>query len=198
MGLPFINQLSLATEQDKLLDMLNACMNSVGDLRESIATEIGRHQRIIEESQERIGELNGEKETIRQREREIQELRDQVDTLATQTVRHQEHIETLKLGQHLLSETCRNIYNHFNQVLSKYTGKVMPKLTDNRYKQMQIADDLGVRVSSQENNDFGELEELVELFVGHQGESFVSPLVCVGTSLKLEFSHGWYPFGIFL
>jgi exonuclease SbcC len=154
-----VNQLSLATEQDKLLDMLNDCMNSVGDLRESIATEIGRHQRIIEESGERIVELNHEKEELRQRELEIQQLRDQVDTLATQTSRHEEHIETLKLAMYLLQETCRNIYSRFNQVLSKYTGKVMPKLTDNRYKQMQIGDDLGVRVFSQEKNDFGELEE---------------------------------------
>jgi len=159
MGQPFINQLSLATEQDKLLDMLNACMNSVGDLRESIATEIGRHQRIIEESHERIDELNQEKEEIHQREKEIQELRDKVDVLGTQAVRHEEHIETLKLSQYLLHETCRNIYSRFNQVLSKYTGKVMPKLTDNRYKQMQIGEDLGVRVFSQEKNDFGELEE---------------------------------------
>ena len=159
MGQPFINQLSLATEQDKLLDMLNACMNSVGDLRESIATEIGRHQRIIEESHERIEELDLEKEEIRKREHEIQELRDQVDTLATQTRQHEAHIETLQLGMYLLRETCRNIYSRFNQVLSKYTGKVMPKLTDNRYKQMQIGDDLGVRVFSQDKNDFGELEE---------------------------------------
>jgi len=159
MGQPFVNQLSLATEQDKLLDMLNACMNSVGDLRESIATEIGRHQRIIEESGERIEELNHEKDELRQRELEIQQLRDQVDTLATQTSRHEEHIETLQLAMYLLQETCRNIYSRFNQVLSKYTGKVMPKLTDNRYKQMQIGDDLGVRVFSQEKNDFGELEE---------------------------------------
>ena len=159
MGQPFVNQLSLATEQDKLLDMLNACMNSVGDLRESIATEIGRHQRIIEESHERIEELNNEKEDIRRREMEMQELREQVDGLATQTSRHEEHIDTLKLSQYLLRETCRNIYGRFNQVLSKYTGKVMPKLTDNRYKQMQIGEDLGVRVFSQDKNDFGELEE---------------------------------------
>jgi|GEM_PF-599615 len=159
MGQPFVNQLSLATEQDKLLDMLNACMNSVGDLRESIATEIGRHQRIIEESHERIDELNQQKDDIHQREKEIQELRDQVDVLGTQAVRHEEHIKTLKLSQYLLHETCRNIYSRFNQVLSKYTGKVMPKLTDNRYKQMQIGEDLGVRVFSQEKNDFGELEE---------------------------------------
>ena len=159
MGQPFINQLALATEQDKLLDMLNACMNSVGDLRESIATEIGRHQRIIEESHERIEELDHEKEQLRIREQEIQQLRDQIDTLATQTSRHEEHIETLKLAMYLLRETCRNIYNRFNQVLSKYTGKVMPKLTDNRYKQMQIGDDLSVRVFSQDKNDFGELEE---------------------------------------
>jgi exonuclease SbcC len=159
MGQPFVNQLSLATEQDKLIDMLNACMNSVGDLRESIATEIGRHQRIIEESHERIEELDHEKEEMQQRELEKQELRNQIDTLATQTSRHEEHIETLKLAMYLLRETCRNIYSRFNQVLSKYTGKVMPKLTDNRYKQMQIGEDLSVRVFSQDKNDFGELEE---------------------------------------
>ncbi len=159
MGLPFVNQLALTTEQDKLLDMLNACMNSVGDLRESIATEIGRHQRIIEESQENIAELNSQKDDIRQREEEINQLRARVDEIATQKVRHEEHIEVMRLAQRLLSDTCRNIYNRFNQVLSKYTGMVMPKLTDDRYKQMQIADDLSVRVFSQDKNDFGELEE---------------------------------------
>lgn len=159
MGLPFVNQLSLSTEQDRLIDMLNACMNSVGDLRESIATEIGRHRRIVEESQERSSRLDADKETIREREAQAQKLRDQVDEHAVQISHHEEHIETLQLGRRLLKETCRNIYNRFNQVLSKYTGKVMPKLTGGRYKQMQIADDLSVRVFSQEKNDFGELDE---------------------------------------
>lgn len=159
MGQSFVNPLSLAAEQDKLLDILNTYMSSVGDLRESIATEIGRHQRIIEESCERIEELNQEKENIRQREKEIQNLRDQVGTLTSQIIHHKGHIETLKLSQYLLQETCRNIYSRFNRVLSEYTGKVMPKLTDNRYKQMQIGDDLSVRVFSQEKNDFGALEE---------------------------------------
>ena len=35
----------------------------------------------------------------------------------------------------------------------------------------------------------GELEELVELLVGHQSKSFVSPLIFVESSLLLEFSH---------
>lgn len=158
-GLPFVNQLALATEQDQLLDMLNGCMNSVGDLRESIATEIGRHRRITEESEERIARLDKEKEEIMQREDETRSLREKIDELAAQTRGHEERIETLLMGKHLLRETCRDIYNRFNQILSNYTGKVMPKLTDGRYKQMQITDDLRVRVFSQEKNDFGELEE---------------------------------------
>ena len=159
MGLPFVNQLSLATEQDRLLDLLNACMNSVGDLRESIATEIGRQRRIIEESQEHVRRLDEKKEHIRKNEDKIGKLRAKIDELASQTQRHEEHIETLRTAQRLLSETCRNIYMRFNQVLSKYTGKVMPKLTDGRYQQMQISDDLDVRVFSREKNDFGGLDE---------------------------------------
>lgn len=158
-GLPFTNRQALATEQDKLLDMLNACMNSVGDLRKSIATDIGRHQRILEESRERNDELNTRQDTIHQNEDEISQLKTRIDEMAAQKTRHQEQLEITKLAQRLLSDTCRNIYNRFNQILGKYTGMVMPKLTDNRYKQMQIADDLSVRVFSQEKNDFGELEE---------------------------------------
>lgn len=159
LGLPFVNQAALTAEQDRLLDMLGACMNSVGDLRESIAIEIGRHQRIIEESHERCGELDAEKEQLCRRKEEISRLRDTVDGMATRRMRHEEHIGTLELCRHLIRETCRNIYSRFNQVLSKYTGMVMPRLTDGRYKQMQIADDLSVRVFSQDKNDFGELEE---------------------------------------
>ncbi len=158
-GLPFVSQPALTAEQDRLLDILNACMNNVGDLRESIAIEIGHHQRIIEESQERNTELDAEKEQVRRREEEISQLRDRIDGIATRKVQHEEHIGTLELARHLIRETCRNIYNRFNQVLSKYTGMVMPRLTDDRYKQMQIADDLSVRVFSQDKNDFGELEE---------------------------------------
>jgi DNA repair exonuclease SbcCD ATPase subunit len=158
-GLPFSNQLALTTEQDRLIDLMNSCMSSVADLRESIATEIGRHKRIIEESREQIQTLEKDKEEILENARQAAALREEVDVLATQTRRHEEHIQTLETGQYLLTEACRNIYNRFNQVLSKYTGKVMPKLTDERYKQMQIGDDLGVRVFSQEKNDFGELEE---------------------------------------
>ncbi|TNF97765.1 MAG: hypothetical protein EP297_09825 [Gammaproteobacteria bacterium] len=158
-GLPFSNQLALTTEQDRLIDLMNSCMISVADLRESIATEIGRHKRIIEESREQINALEKEKEEILENARQAAALREEVNVLATQTRRHGEHIQTLEMGQYLLTETCRNIYNRFNQVLSKYTGKVMPKLTEDRYKQMQIGDDLGVRVFSQEKNDFGELEE---------------------------------------
>jgi len=60
----------------------------------------------------------------------------------------------------LAAGTCSHIYTHFNQVLSKYTATVMPRLTEGRYKQIQINDKLRVRVFATEKNDFADLDEL--------------------------------------
>ncbi len=158
-GLPFVSQSALSAEQDRLLDILSACMNSVGDLRESIAVEIGRHQRIVEESGARCAKLDAIRDDLRQRQQEGDRLRSEIDDLAVQRLSHEEYIATLELARQLVRETCRNIYSRFNQVLSKYTGLVMPRLTGGRYQQMRISDDLDVRVFSQDKNDFGALEE---------------------------------------
>ena len=73
---------------------------------------------------------------------------------------HRQRIQVRETALKLTEGACSDIYTQCNKVLSEYTAIVMPKLTENRYKQIQIDDSLRLRVFSREKNDFAELDEL--------------------------------------
>ncbi len=158
-GTVFLSAESLADHQGRWIELLAQCANAIGDLRESIATKIGRLNRLIEEEHERMARLEEAVALDRARREKAQALEQSIEETTPRIDPPKERIRLRQRARTLARNTCKHIYEKFNRVLITYSGDVMPKLTQGRYQQVQIADDLHVRVFSNEKNDFAELDE---------------------------------------
>ena len=166
-GAPFVDAAALAAQQDRLVEAQNATLDSVDDLRRAVAADAERERRRAEDARARLAALDAERQQLQERADAAAQLREEINALAAQKAQQQEQREVLGLARQLCLETCRGVYKRFNAVLGQYTGAVIPRLTGERYRQMQISDDLVARVFCQDKNDFADLAELSS---GTQGQ----------------------------
>jgi DNA repair exonuclease SbcCD ATPase subunit len=159
-GSIFLSEQSFADHQQKLNGQLDDNANNVASLREAVATRVGTLNRLSEELHDKITRLEREIEDIHARQKEAADLETIIDNMEPALREHRQRVQVRETALKLAAGTCSNIYTHFNQVLSKYTATVMPRLTEGRYKQIQIDDKLRVRVFATEKNDFADLDEL--------------------------------------
>ncbi len=159
-GSTFISEQVFADHQQQMNSLLDENASQTAALREDIATRIAKLDKISEEQNEKLGKFKREVEDIQARQQEADDLQMVINNMQPKLDDHQQRIKVRETALKLVTGTCNNIYTHFNQVLSKYTAIVMPKLTEGRYKQIQIDDDLQVRVFATEKNDFADLDEL--------------------------------------
>jgi len=159
-GSAFVTASVYADHQQHLNNLLYENANQTAELRELIATRIADLQQLDEQLQQKIAQLNREIEDIETRQKEAQDLQNIIDNMQPRLQEHQQRIRVRMVATQLTDGTCKQIYTQFNKVLSKYTALVMPKLTEGRYKQIQIDDDLQARVFATEKNDFADMDEL--------------------------------------
>jgi DNA repair exonuclease SbcCD ATPase subunit len=155
----FADRDKLTEYQEYLVEVLEKLDEQLGHLRESIATEIGRLSRIVEEKRGNIKQLDTRLTWANEKLEQAESLKQRIKANKSHRHDHEQRIKLLELALKLTTGTCRNIYSRFNNVLSKYTGEVMPKLTEGRYRQMQIDDHFNVKVFSNEKSDFADLDE---------------------------------------
>jgi DNA repair exonuclease SbcCD ATPase subunit len=159
-GASFVSEHSFADHQKRLNALLDENASHVASLRETIASQVGKLNHLNDEELEKINRLERELQVIHANQKEAADLETIINNMQPSLDEHKESIQVREMALSLALGACRNIYNHFNQVLSKYTAIVMPKLTEGRYKQIQIDDNLKVRVFATEKNDFADLDEL--------------------------------------
>lgn len=130
------------------------------DLREAVASRIGSLEQSIESGRQALERLEAERTSLAERRARAESLSTRRQKLETDLAEHRRAIRVRELALRLVRGTCRSIYQRFNTVLGRFTGEVLPKFTEGRYRQVQISEDLGLRVFVAEKNDFAELEEL--------------------------------------
>lgn len=64
------------------------------------------------------------------------------------------------LGRELIEGACRQVYERFYPELRRFVGRILPRLTEDRYEHLEIDDDLQVRVFCKDKNDFVGLAEV--------------------------------------
>ncbi len=69
-------------------------------------------------------------------------------------------IEVRERAATLIDGACQRVYARFHPELRRFVGRILPKLTEDRYEHLEINDDLRVRVFSTEKNDFVGLSEI--------------------------------------
>ena len=159
-GSIFVQDKPHAHVKDSLTAAIDDGKRDLNDLREFIAVETGRIAQTNKEQRGNLERLDEKLAELHARQQQVEELSQKIEEKNAEINHHEDFVRLRRLAIKLATDTCRNIYLRFNGVLTKYTSAIMPKLTDGRYQQMQIDDDLNVRVFSTEKNDFAELEEL--------------------------------------
>ena len=159
-GSIFLSEDIFSDHQSQLNRLLDENAGHAVSIRESIATQVGKLASLSDEQHNKINKLEFEIEEIHRRQKEKAELETTIENMQPSRDEHRQRIQVRETALKLTEGACHDIYTQFNKVLSKYTAIVMPKLTENRYKQVQIDDSLRLRVFSSEKNDFAELDEL--------------------------------------
>lgn len=159
-GSLFLSEDVFADHQNQLNVLLDENASHAVALRESIATQVGKLTRLSDEQHDRVNKLDREIEDINARQKEADELETIINNMQPSLDQHRQSIQVRETALKLTEGACNNIYTQFNNVLSKYTALVMPKLTEGRYKQIQIDDQLRLRVFATDKNDFADLDEL--------------------------------------
>jgi DNA repair exonuclease SbcCD ATPase subunit len=159
-GSLFLSEDVFADHQYQLNALLDDNASHAVSIRESIATQIGKLSSLSDEQHNKIKTLDREIEDIHKRQKEKAELETTIENMQPSVDEQRQRIRVRETALKLTQGACSDIYTQFNKVLSKYTAIVMPKLTENRYKQIQIDDTLRLRVFSTEKNDFADLDEL--------------------------------------
>ncbi|HHB12191.1 MAG TPA: SMC family ATPase [Chromatiales bacterium] len=132
----------------------------IADLREAIAERVGQMEQQIQSDERTLEAIDGQRRALEEKRGRIQSLMAQVRELEPRIAEHEQAVRVRELALDLTRGTCRSIYQRFNNVLSKFTGEVLPKFTEGRYQRLQISEDLKLRVFVADKNDFAELEEL--------------------------------------
>ena len=96
----------------------------------------------------------------RNRWKRLETLERKVASLASKgnELRHEIVIRTV--AGELIEGACRQIYERFLPELRAFVSRILPRLTEGRYEQLEIDDDLRVRVFCKEKNDFVGLTEI--------------------------------------
>ncbi len=157
---PLLDVQALHEFLQRLRTSLHDCEAEVvarGDhLRESIV----QLQREAGDLELRVDQTRHAIEDEREKRRRSQELTGLIRELHTKVAEHERRITVRDVAVNLLSGAAREVSARFNRDLQAYLPGIMPRLTDGRYRYLQIGDDYRLRVFSSEKSDFADLDEL--------------------------------------
>ncbi len=156
----FLDPGALHTYLDEWRRLRSELEDGLSDLREALAERIGSLEEALQASEQALEALNAKRQALTERREQAGALLSEVRALESRMPEHERAVRVRELALQLVRGTCRSVYQRFNNVLSKFTGEVLPRFTEERYRQVQISDDLTLRVFVTEKNDFAELEEL--------------------------------------
>ena len=109
---------------------------------------------------EQIAELSSALLIERDRVKRADDLQEKIAGLQGQIYEKNARNQVRELASELLMGATRHLSKRFNHIIRDHVGKTLPLFTENRYKHLQIDEDLTVRVFSNEKHDFMELDEI--------------------------------------
>lgn len=114
----------------------------------------------LEENRRGLDDVERRIDVERQRREQAKPIEERLVQLEGRLTDLQRHVRVRELGQELIDGTIRRIQSRFHPELRRFVGKVLPRITNGRYRHLQIDDELNVRVFSADKNDFVGLEEI--------------------------------------
>ncbi len=159
-GAIFVRPDALESKLKELKRCSAKAEDSLKDSRAKLQSKTDTLQADVTSARTQATDITKQIEIERKRRHHATELETMIANLREKSDHLRHRVEVLGLGRQLIDGTCRRIYAKFQPELRRFVGKVLPKLTDDRYQHLQIDEDLNVRVFSKKKNDFVGLDEV--------------------------------------
>ena len=159
-GAPFVDQQSQLFYRQELLEKLQASSDQLLAQEKRLEEAIEDHQRVKQEHNNRVADLEREINSERERQHQANELKGVIDDLRKSMAEHEHQIRVRELAGELIAGSVHQSLEQFNRDLRMFMGRVMPQLTKDRYHYLQIDPDLSITVFSRDKHDFVGWEEI--------------------------------------
>jgi DNA repair exonuclease SbcCD ATPase subunit len=159
-GAPLLDAEALAAYLAKLQTAASACENSVRATRGRLDNQIREAKTRIDRHQQEVPRLNREIVEEQARHEKAEQLNQQTRALRDRMDEHKQQIKIRHIAEKLLDGTRNRFYARFNLEMRHVIGKIMLRLTEGRYQNLQVDEDLEIQVFSNEKGNFVGLNEI--------------------------------------
>jgi len=136
------------------------CRARAAEASEAVNAELAQLRGLVQAAEARASGLHQDIEVENHRRAHAAELREMSSQLEEKVTGLRHRIDLREMAQELLGGASRNMSHRFNHDLRALVGRTLPLFTDGRYEHLQIDDNLGVRVFSNEKRDYIGLDEV--------------------------------------
>ena len=159
-GSALLNTDALVAKIDALNNAAAKSEKAVQETQQHLESEILECRNRIEADKQNVESLE---KSIRQEEARraaADQLKRQIAEIESQRSEHLNQIGVRRAAQHLLEGCHPRLFGRFDLEMQSVASQIMPLLTEDRYQNLRISEDLDIQAFSKEKGDFVNLSEV--------------------------------------
>ena len=176
-GEPFMTREGLGEKLVELRRIVADNEQSVCQSQDRLKAEAARQTGHVDTCQKELEQLGRDINHEQNRLDTAKQIKQHISDLEQQRSERLEHIAVRRAAQQLLDSTHPRLLGSFNLELQKVAGRIVPLLTEQRYVNVRIGEDLDLQALSQEKGDFVSLSEI-------SGGTYVQLMLAVRLALS--------------
>lgn len=159
-GAPLMMEEGVRASLAELRNALAESEQTVSQTQERLEAEVTRHTGQIDTSQKELEQLDQKIIHEQSRLDTAEQLKQHIADLEKERGDRLGQIAVRRAAQQLLDGTHPRLLGGFNLELQKVAGRIVPLLTEQRYANVRVGEDLDLQALSQEKGDFVSLSEI--------------------------------------
>lgn len=176
-GEPFMTREGLREKLVELRRIVADNEQSVCQSQDRLKAEVAHQTGHVDTCQKELEQLDRDINHEQNRLDTAKQLKQHINDLEHQRGECLEHIAVRRAAQQLLDSTHPRLLGSFNLELQKVAGRIVPLLTEQRYVNVRIGEDLDLQALSREKGDFVSLSEI-------SGGTYVQLMLAVRLALS--------------
>jgi exonuclease SbcC len=159
-GAELLDADKLSSKVTALRNALEESEKGVQGVQERLDAEIGQCTAQIDAYRKQVQQIEQKITNEQSRRDAADQLKQQITGFEKERSEHSQQISVRRAAQQLLEGTHPRLYGRFNLELQKVVGNIMPLLTEDRYENLRVSEDLEIQALSKEKGDFVSLSEV--------------------------------------
>ena len=176
-GEPFMTREGLGEKLVELRRIVADNQQSVCQSQDRLKAEVAHQTGHVDTCQKELEQLDRDINHEQNRLDTAKQLKQHISDLEQKRGERLEHIAVRRAAQQLLDSTHPRLLGSFNLELQKVAGRIVPLLTEQRYVNVRIDEDLDLQALSREKGDFVSLSEI-------SGGTYVQLMLAVRLALS--------------